>query len=107
MVSEYLKQQVLSATPDEIFILLLDKCIVLVQQEDINVNKIIEILDALLSMLNRDITNEFVNEVDAVLAFLIFEITKYNFKQDRKILDSITVILRNLSDAWSTRLKHL
>ena len=106
MINNYLKQQVLSATHDEIFSMLLEKCVILSSTVPVDISRLLDIITALTLYLNRDIENEFIDEIDALLGFLTLEVTKYNLTKDAEVLAGITTVFRNLSDAWKIRIKN-
>ncbi len=103
MSNPYMKQQILSASVDELFVMVLNKCRYVINNKPVDTSKFIELIDYLLLALNRDIKNEFVDNLDGVLNFLMFEIIKYNTTKDEDTLINIDKILVNICDAWKIK----
>ena len=104
-MNQYLKNQILHASHDELFLLYLNKCLVLIKSEEFDTSKFLIIIDVLINSLNREIENSFINDIDALLNFIQFEIIEYNLTKKESLKYPIIKVLEDLRDAWGIRIK--
>ena len=107
MYNNYVKQSILSASPEELLILFYDKAIINLKtaliSEHHHSNLVLKTLDIIIHLsetLDRDVREPFVQQLSDLYSFMIFEITKYNMSNDKTILEPVVVILNNLKSNW-------
>ena len=105
-MNEYLKQEILTSTPDQLFLMLLSKCLLYTRIVPVDIGKVLDVLIGLSSELNRDIENEFVSDLDGLLNFMIIEMTYYNITNEIARLNSVSRILAELIEAWKIRISN-
>ncbi len=111
-MTQYQNNQILTATPEQILIMLYDGAIrfcnqamhamdsgnKVVQAEKIN--RTMAIVCEFANTLDHEIGGEIATDLDALYAFMTRELTRANLEGDRKALEVVTGLLSELREAW-------
>ncbi len=111
-MTQYQNNQILTATPEQILIMLYDGAIrfcnqamhaidagnKVVQAEKIN--RTIAIVCEFANTLDHEIGGEIATDLDALYAFMTRELTRANLEGDRKALEVVAGLLSELREAW-------
>lgn len=107
MYDSYVRQNILSATPEELLILFYDKAIVnlktVILSEHHHSGLVLKTLDIIIHLsetLDRDVREPFIEQLSDLYSFMIFEITRYNISNDKSILEPVVDILDSLKYTW-------
>jgi flagellar protein FliS len=121
MINPYLHQyqnnQIATAKPEQILILLYDGAIRFVyraataiveknvEQKNININKTVAILTELSATLDHSIGGQVAADLAALYDFMIRELTAVNRTNDQNRLETVRTILTELRDTWAQAVK--
>lgn len=112
-MNQYQNNQILSASPEQILILLYDGSIRFCRQaihamEEGNrtlqaekISKAMAIVCEFANTLNHDVGGEIAADLDALYAFMTRELTRANLKNDRKALETVEGLLTGLRTTWA------
>jgi flagellar protein FliS len=114
---QYQNNQVATAKPEQILILLYDGAIRFVyraataiaeknvEQKNININKTVAILSELSATLDHNIGGQIAADLAALYDFMIRELTAVNLTNDQNRLENVRTILTDLRDTWAQAVK--
>ncbi len=111
-MSQYQNNQILTASPEQILIMLYDGAIrfcrqaiqaldagdKLVQAEKIS--RTMAIVCEFSNTLDHEIGGEIATDLDALYSFMTRELTRANLEGDRKALEVVADLLSELREAW-------
>jgi len=116
-LNQYQNNQIVTAKPEQILILLYDGAIRFVyraataiaekdvEKKNINVNKTVAILSELSATLDHTIGGQVAADLAALYDFMIRELTAVNRTNDQNRLENVRAILTELRDTWAQAVK--
>lgn len=111
-MSQYQTNQVSTATPEQILIMLYDGAIRFVSQADqaivegkpdkkaLYINKTIAILAELSATLDHKVGGQISENLAALYDFMTRELNKSNMRNDRKSLEVVKTLMSELRETW-------
>ncbi len=111
-MSQYKNNQISTATPEQILIMLYDGALRFVthtsqaihendpEKKSNNINKTVAILSELSATLDHEIGGEIAENLAALYSYMIRELTAVNLNNDHNRLENVKSILSQLRDAW-------
>ena len=111
-VNQYQNNSILSATPEQILIMLYDGsirfCRQAIQAMDAGDRKVqaekisraMAIVCEFSNTLNHEVGGEIATDLDALYSFMTRELTNANVKNDRKALETVEDLLLGLRQTW-------
>jgi len=114
---QYHNNQIATAKPEQILIMLYDGAIRFVyrtataiaeknvEQKNLNINKTVAILSELSATLDHNIGGQVAADLTALYDFMIRELTAVNLKNDQNRLENVRAILSELRDTWAQAVK--
>ena len=116
-LDQYQNNQIATAKPEQILILLYDGAIRFVyraaaaivannaEQKNININKTVAILSEFSATLDHTIGGQVAADLTALYNFMIRELTVVNRTNDLNRLENVRSILTELRDTWAQAVK--
>ena len=116
-LDRYQNNQIATAKPEQILILLYDGAIRFVyraaaaidannaEQKNININKTVAILSEFSATLDHTIGGQVAADLTALYNFMIRELTVVNRTNDLNRLENVRSILTELRDTWAQAVK--
>jgi flagellar protein FliS len=114
---QYQNNQIATAKPEQILILLYDGAIRFVyrtataiaeknvEQKNLNINKTVAILSELSATLDHNIGGQIAADLAALYDFMIRELTAVNLTNNQNRLENVRTILSELRDTWAQAVK--
>lgn len=111
-MKQYRTNQVQTATPEQILIMLYDGAIRFCREADNaivennysvrgeKIGRVLAILNELTVTLDRKIGGEMAENLDALYAYMMRRLTHANIKSDRAALKEVTDMLADLRETW-------
>ncbi len=111
-MNQYQNNQILSASPEQILIMLYDGSIRFCRQaihamdagqQTVQAEKIsraMAIICEFSNTLNHEVGGEVATDLDALYSFMTRELTRANLKHDRKALETVEDLLSGLRETW-------
>lgn len=111
-MNQYQNNQILSASPEQILILLYDGsirfCRQAIQAMDAGqrkvqaekISKAMAIVCEFANTLNHEVGGEIAADLDALYGFMTRELTRANLQNDRKALETVEDLLSGLRTTW-------
>jgi flagellar secretion chaperone FliS len=111
-MNQYQNNQVQTASPEKILIMLYDGAIRFTRQAMLaidagnksvqgeKISRVIAIVSEFSNTLDHEIGGEIATELDALYTFMIRELTQANLKGDRKALETVDELLSGLRETW-------
>ena len=111
-VNQYQNNQILSATPEQILILLYDGsirfCRQAIQAMDTGqrtvqaekISQAMAIVCEFANTLDHKVGGEIATDLDALYGFMIRELTRANVQNDREALETVEGLLLGLRETW-------
>lgn len=111
-MSQYQNNQILSATPEQILIMLYDGAIRFCHQamqamddgdkttQAEKISRTMAIVCEFSNTLDREVGGQIAEDLDALYGFMVRELTRANTQGDRKALEVVSGILAELREAW-------
>ena len=111
-LNEYQITQILTASPEQILIMLYDGAVRFITQADEaiaagdvlvkreKISKALAIISELSNTLDHETDESIAQELDGLYSYMIRELIKVNLNDDRKPLEEIKSILLDLKEAW-------
>ncbi len=114
----YLKSNVEGMNNDELILFIYQEMLKVLKQvlyyfekQDIEkrvtaINKGVEVLNALLSILNYDNGGEIAARLRSLYLYAIKKLSAANYEQNPKLVEEVVTIFVNLRDGWSEKLEN-
>ena len=111
-MSQYQNNQILSASPEQILIMLYDGAIRFCRQamqaldagdkleQGEKISRTMAIVCEFANTLDHEVGGEISENLDALYHFMTRELTRANLKGDRKALETVDGLLSELREAW-------
>jgi len=111
-MSQYQNNQILSASPEQILILLYDGSIRFCHQaihamdagqrtvQAEKISRAMAIVCEFANTLNHEVGGEIAADLDALYGFMTRELTRANLQNDRKALETVEGLLSGLRETW-------
>ena len=111
-VNQYQNNSILSASPEQILIMLYDGSIRFCRQAILameakdkkvqaeKVSRTMAIVSEFSNTLNHEVGGEIAGELDALYGFMMRELTRANLENDRKALETVEDLLTGLRETW-------
>lgn len=111
-VNQYQNNQILSASPEQILILLYDGAIRFCRQALLamdngdkkvqaeKISKTMAIVSEFANTLNHEVGGDIAADLDALYGFMTRELTRANLRNDRKALETVEDLLAGLRETW-------
>lgn len=111
-VNQYQNNHILSASPEQILIMLYDGSIRFCRQaihameaknktvQAEKISRAMAIVSEFSNTLNHEIGGEIAADLDALYGFMMRELTNANVRNDRKALETVEGLLIDLRETW-------
>jgi flagellar secretion chaperone FliS len=111
-MNQYQKNQVSTASSEQILIMLYDGAIRFVHQADEamasgkkvqkleSISKAMAIITELANTLDHEVGGEIAENLDALYSYMTRELTRANLKNDRELLKVVETLLSDLRETW-------
>jgi len=111
-MNQYQNNHILSASPEQILILLYDGsirfCRQAIQAMDAGqrtvqaekISRAMAIVCEFANTLNHEVGGEIATDLDALYSFMTRELTRANLQNDRKALETVEDLLSGLRETW-------
>ncbi len=111
-VNQYQNNQILSASPEQILIMLYDGSIRFCRQaihamdtgqrivQAEKISRTMAIVCEFANTLNHEVGGEIATDLDALYGFMTRELTRANLQNDRKALETVEDLLTGLRSTW-------
>ena len=111
-VNQYQNNSILSASPEQILIMLYDGSIRFCRQaifameakdkkvQAEKISRTMAIVSEFSNTLNHEVGGEIAGELDALYGFMMRELTRANLENDRKALETVEDLLTGLRETW-------
>ncbi len=111
-MNQYQNNQVTTASPEQILIMLYDGAIRFVnlaiqgiqernvEKRNLHIKKAVSIVSEFRATLDHEVGGEMASNLDALYDFMIREMTRASIKNDTSILQPVLNILSELREAW-------
>jgi len=112
-MNQYQNNQILSASPEQLLILLYDGSIRFCRQamhamdngdskvQAEKISRTMAIVCEFANTLNHEVGGEIAGDLDALYSFIIRELTRANLQNDRKALETVEDLLTGLRGTWT------
>ncbi len=112
-VNQYQNNQILSAPPEQVLILLYDGAIRFCRQalqamdagdyalQGEKISRAMAIVCEFANTLDHEVGGEMATDLDALYSFMTRELTNANLKNDRKSLETVEDLLTGLRTTWA------
>ena len=109
---QYRQNQILTASPEQILIMLYDGSIRFCRQaihamdegnqtiQAENISRVMAIVCEFANTLNHEVGGEIASDLDALYGFMTRELTRANLQNDRKALETVEDLLTGLRATW-------
>jgi len=110
--TNYLNQQIASASPEQLLIMLYDGALRFlaqarmameqrkVEQRNHSINKARDIISELSATLDHEIGGRIADDLAALYDFMLRELNRANIKNDQQALDTVEHLMSELRDTW-------
>lgn len=111
--SQYLNNQIITASPEQILIMLYDGAIrftklskIAIENDDLAtkgkfVGKAMAIISEFANSLDHEIGGQIATDLDALYLYMLKELSKANIDNDTAPLDIVIDMLQGLRDTWA------